>query len=286
MKTILVLTDFSENATCAAKAGLNLCEKLHTDLILFNTYINYATMGAYGGGGWIVDEFTGRKKNSKQGLELLSKDLEILNNELEAGGYKPVISFDLNDCDLQMDVADILSQNDIELIVMGARSHPKDEALYGADTTSIVNHANCPVLIIPAKTDLKQLQKMIFATDFDEAEWKAIHYLVKLGKLFRYQLEIVHVIKPDQKANGQNGKAAAFKEQLAQLNYPGLTCKELEGSDVINTLNDVCSATGPNLLALMHHQRSFFARLFAHSETKKALAEQHVPMMVFPEKMK
>jgi hypothetical protein len=36
MKTILVLTDFSENAACAAEAGLMLSGKLHTDFLLYN----------------------------------------------------------------------------------------------------------------------------------------------------------------------------------------------------------------------------------------------------------
>ena len=285
MKTILVLTDFSENSTCAAEAGLILSGKLHTDLLLFNTYINYATMASYGGGGWVVDEFTKRKKDSKQGLELLTEGLEALSNELEADDYKPTISFDFNDCNLEMDVADLVSKNNIELIVMGARSHEKDEALYGDDTNSIVNHATRPVLIVPAKTNLKQIRKVVFATDFAETDFKAIHYLVKLGKLFHYQLEIIHVIKPGQKEASQSAKVVAFKEQLAQVNYQGLTYNEVEGKDVINQLNDLCTATGPNLLALLHNQRSFFARLFARSETKKALAKQQTPLLIFPSKM-
>ncbi len=285
MKTILVLTDFSANATCAAEAALILSGKLHTDLLLFNTYINYGTRSSYGGGGWIVDEFTERKKNSKQGLELLTEGLESLSNTLEPDDRKPIISFDLNDCDLEMDVADILNQNQVELIVMGARSHGKDEVLYGYDTNSIVNHATRPVLIIPEKTDLKQIRKIIFATDFDEADLKAIHYLEKLGKLLHYQLDIIHVIKPDQKATELSAKAVAFKEQLTQLNYQGLTYQEVGGNDVITRLNHLSTETGPGLLALLHHQRSFFARLFARSETKKALAKQEIPLLIFPSKM-
>ena len=56
MKNVLVLTDFSTNAYTAAEAGLLLAGKLHTDLLLFHTYINYQTITSFGGGGWIVDE--------------------------------------------------------------------------------------------------------------------------------------------------------------------------------------------------------------------------------------
>jgi nucleotide-binding universal stress UspA family protein len=285
MKTILVLTDFSANATCAAEVGLMLSGKLHTDLLLFHTYIDYATMGAYGGGGWIVDEFTERKKHSKQGLELLTEGLESLSNELEPGDYKPVISFDLNDCNLEMAVADLLRQNNVELIVMGARSHDKEEALYGDDTNSIVNHATCPVLIVPAKTDLEQIRKVIFATDFDQADFKAIHYLAKLGRLFHYQLEIIHVINPASKEAVKSTQGTAFKEQLMQFKYQGLTYHEVGGKDVISRLNGLSTETGTGLLALFHHQRPWLIRLFAHSETKRALAKQKMPLLIFPSGM-
>lgn len=285
MKKILVLTDFSANATCAAEAALLFSGKLHTDLLLFNTYIDYATMSSYAGGGWVIDEVTERKKSSKQGLELLTEGLESLSDQLEPGDRKPMISFDLNDCNLEMDVADILGENEVELIVMGARSHEKDEVLYGHDTSSIVNHATRPVLIVPAKTDLKQIRKVLFATDFDEADFKAIHYLMRLGKLFHYQLEIIHVARPDQKPTGQSDKALAFKAQLAQLKYTGLSYHEISGNDVINRLNHLSAKTGPMLLALLHHQRSFLGRLFARSKTQNILAEQKIPLLVFPSKM-
>jgi nucleotide-binding universal stress UspA family protein len=285
MKKILVLTDFSANATSAAEAALILSGKLHTDLLLFNSYIDYATKSSYGGAGWIVDEFTERKKKSKQSLELLMDGLESLSNELEPETRKPAIDYDFNDCNLEMDVADLLSQNKIELIVMGARSHNQDDALYGDDTNSIVDHATRPVLIVPAKTDLKQIRKVLFATDFDEGDFKAIHYLMKLGKLFHYLLEIIHVIKPDEEEAGQSSRALAFKEQLAQLKYQGLSYHEVNGKDVVSRLNYLSTETGAGMLALVHHQRSFFARVFAHSETKKALAKQKLPLLVFPSKM-
>jgi len=44
MKNILVLTDFSENASAAAEAGLLLAGKMHADILLYNTYINYQTI--------------------------------------------------------------------------------------------------------------------------------------------------------------------------------------------------------------------------------------------------
>ena len=100
MKNILVLTDFSNNATAAAEAGLIIAGKMHADMLLFNTYINYQTITSYGGGGWVVDEFTERKHKSKLGLEALTEGLESLSYHLDPGDRQPVITSESDDSDL------------------------------------------------------------------------------------------------------------------------------------------------------------------------------------------
>jgi nucleotide-binding universal stress UspA family protein len=282
MKTIIVLTDFSENATCAAGVALQLSTKLRTDLLLFNTYIDYSTMQYYSGGGWIVDEFTEQKKNSKQGLELLTEGLESLANALEPHSYKPTISFKFNDNSLDMNLVDMLEHNQVELIVMGARSHDHDDALYGHDTKSVINHTTRPVLIVPAKTDLEQIRKVVFATDFEEGDLTAINYLVKLCKLFDYQLDIIHVLKPNEKVSAYSAEEVVLKEKLEKMSFEGFAYHQIGGKDVIERLNELCTEAAPALLALLHHRRSFFAQLFAKSETNKALAKQQIPLLVFP----
>jgi hypothetical protein len=46
-----------------------------------------------------------------------------------------------------------------------------------------------------------------------------------------------------------------------------------------------CSATGTNILALMHHQHSFFIRFLNQSATKEALLNQSIPSLVIPSKI-
>jgi len=285
MKKILVLTDFSANATCAAQAGLTLSGLLHTDILLYNTYINYETMASYGGGGWIVGEITERQKKSKLGLELLVEGLESLVAQSSPGEKKPVINFQSNDCNLQMGVADLLKEHQVELIIMGARSHSHDDTLYGNDTSSIIDHCNRPVLIIPEGTDLQQIKKVIFATDFNDADLDALHYVIKLSKLLHYKIDVIHVAKAGFRRSEENTNAGAFKEQLLKLNYQGLTYHEISGKDAAGRIERLFAQTGPVLIAILHHQRSFFGRLFSSSETKKILKKQTIPLLVFPSKM-
>lgn len=280
MKTILILTDFSENAACAAETGLTLSGKLHTDLLLFNTFIDYGALPYEAGGGWDIHGYSRREHRSLKQLDAQLEGLQSLATQTGTGDRKPSINVRAANSDLGMEVAEIIRQNDIELVVMGSRTHFPDDPLPGSDTGAVIKNANCPVLVVPAKTNLMKIRKVLFATDFDEAGIEAIHYLMKLGRLFNYQIEVIHVNKPGERQI--NPKAASFKQQLYQLEYQGLSYHELNGKDLITRMNRELNESGPAILAMLHHHLPLISRLFKRSKTKSALDRQRVPLLIFP----
>jgi nucleotide-binding universal stress UspA family protein len=283
MKSIIVLTDFSANAACAAETALILAGKLRADILLYNTCIAYETTPLFAGGTLVDEVFLTNQLNSKIGLEYLAKRLKLLSFHLRAADYKPAIAIQSDASDLVLDAANIISQNNVELVVMGAHSDIADDFMPGEDTYTIIKNSPHPVLVIPADTDIAAIHKVIFATDFDEADINAIHYLVKLCKLFNYQLEIIHIAQTIiQQVEG--AKEHAFKKQLARLKYPGLTYQKVNGEEVVDTLNYLIEQSGPAILSMLHQSHSFLARVFEHSETKTALSKQKIPLLVFPSK--
>ena len=285
MKKILIMTDFSPNATCAAEAGLLLSGKLRADILLFHTYIDYSMVVAYSGAGWAVEEFTERQNKSQTGLRMLIEGLESLTDQLDPGDYKPMISLQTDDCNLGMDLEDILDQNEVEMVLIGARSHPAGDILYGGDTNAVIKKATCPVLVVPEKTDLRKLRKVTFATDFDPKDIQVINYLFKLCQSFHYQLQIVHVVRPGKNNTTPSAKEVSFREQLSAINYKGLSYHEVSGVDVPGRLNRLLTETGSGMLAMLHHQTSFLGGLFTHAITPKVLANQKTALLVFPSKM-
>lgn len=282
MKNILVLTDFSDNATAAAEAGLVIAGKMHADILLFNTYINYETITSYGGGGWIVDEFTDRRRRSKLGMEALTEGLESLSYQLDPDSRQPVISVESNDNDLGLNVADIIKKHDIDLVVMGARSGDKDSYMFGADTNAVIEYSNRPILLVPAGTNINKLHKIILATDFKDADIKAIHYLAKLGNLLHCQLEIIHVCGPDKECTNDE---KIFEEEINALKYTGLKYHKVNGKQVVSRLEHLVKEQTGAMLAMVHIQHSFFIRLFQHSMVRKALSHQNTPLLIFPSSM-
>ncbi|MBS1519507.1 MAG: universal stress protein [Bacteroidetes bacterium] len=283
MKNVLVLTDFSQNSYTAAEAGLLLAGKLHTDLFLFHTYINYETITSYGGGGWIVDEYTERKHQDRIGLQTMTEGLESISSRLDPEDRKPAINSESNDSDLGLDVADLIHRKNIELIVMGARSNPPEEIGFGADTNAVMEYATRPVLITPGGTDLRKIHKILFATDFEKGDIEAVHYMARLAKLFYWKLEIVHVC--DSGHDHCSNKEADFKNHLEKLDITGLNYQEINGKDVVNRIHRFLSNEPETILAMVHVQNSFLVRLFQHSLVRKALVNQKTPLLIFPSKM-
>ena len=283
MKNVLVLTDFSANANAAAEAGLLLAGKLRTDLLLFHTYINYQTMASYGGGGWIVDEYTERKHRNRVGLETLTDSLESLSTRLDPEDRKPAINSKSNDIDLGLDVEDLISNKNIEMLVIGARSNPPDDIGFGADTNAVIEYSTRPVLITPSNTDLRKIHKILFATDFEESDLEAVRYMSRLSRLFHWKLEIVHVCDTDD--NQYNSKEADFRDKLDKLHITGLRYHDLRSKNVIQRLHRFLSSEPETILAMVHVQNSFVVRLFQHSLVRKALVNQKTPLLIFPSKM-
>ena len=282
MKTTLVPTDFSENSVHAAKAAVMLSSRLHTNILLFNNYVKVSVTPHFAGGPWVVDELMELKKESKENLQNLAGDLEALIAGLAPAQPKPAVRVQHAEGNLGDNIAAIIHEKDIELIVIGARSGSTiDHMLNGSETNLIIDESNCPVIIIPESVDLKELNKVIFATNFDETDMKAINYLVKLSYLFNFQIEVIH-INSSKSSGVKSERQTAFEDRLFKLNYPKITYKQVFGKNVISRLNRLCTETGADILALVHQHRSPIGRILKQSTSKKALSQQKIPLMIFP----
>jgi len=281
MKKILVLTDFSDNARQAAEAAVTLASRLHANMILFNTYVSEPVTSEYGGAPWPVEQLMWADEG-KEKLKFLKEDLQELVQQLQAGNHYPSIGDRQGIGNVGEQVKELLQKETIEMIVMGARSGTAwEHLLMGSDTNAVINHTNRPVLIVQAGHPLKKLKKVTLATDFDEADLKAVHYLTRLGRVLDFSIEIVHVTLYSEEAASAIQKAN-FKKHVAKFNYPAITYQEIIGKDLVNRLNHLCEEAGTDLLALVHDRHSFLNRLFKQNNAQALMIDQALPMLIIP----
>lgn len=278
MKTILVLTDFSDNAAHAAEAALALAVKLSAGITLFHACPTLPVTPYYDTVPRFGDDPARWEADSTQRLSDLHDQLRQHCRRLSL----PVPAIDLKTVqgDLGSNVAKFVAQKETVFIVMGARSDCAiDHFFNGSDTRSVIEHVHAPVLIIPSKAPLPAFKKLIMATDFNENELGAIRQLAQICKQLHAGLEVVHITLSGEIATDRE---TAFLQQLAKLKSPFISYREIRGREVVNRLNRICKQTGADVVSLVHHERTFFGRIFDHSITNKSLANQKVPLLVFP----
>jgi len=284
MKTILILTDFSENATHAALAGIRLAKNLHANILLFHSNTTQAVTPIYAGGPTVFDEVNLMENENRAKLKELADLLQPFIEEGESS-WKPSMNVEEGLGALSYHVRNIITTKDIEIIVMGAREGSRlDHFLTGSETFTVIDHVSKPVLIIPHHTYLDSLKRVVFATDFAESDVKAIRYLTGLGLVFNYHIEIVHIDPFNDDDMTREIRKLSFMKHIERLRYPHINIQELHGKDVVNRLNRLCDDTKTDLLALTHYRDSFFSRLFHQSTAREALENQKVPILIFPAK--
>lgn len=285
MKRILLLTDFSENAAHAARSAVMLGEKLHADLLLLHNIAGIPVTPHHIGGGFVAEETSWQMDESRGHLLKLTEQLQVMIGKLGSMSYNPVVHRQIAEGSLGENILTVVKEQKIEMIVMGGRSGSAfDHLWFGNDTRSVIEQAGCPVIVIPQEHDLGIIKKVVFATDFNAGDIKAVKYLVKLGELFDFQLEIVHVSQFGKQEGADDQKKLSFVSQVYKLNYPKIIYKDIRGKDFLARVDRFCGETGADLLALVHYPHSFFSRLLQGSHTMKALSRPHIPVLVFPGK--
>ncbi len=290
MKTILILTDFTENAAHAASSAMMLGEKLHAKLLLFNSFYDMPILPPFGGssGPWVIEDLVLREADCDKKLKQHAADLQKKVKARSDEHYIPFIEVQYGEGELSSNIETILHETDVELIVMGARSGSAISHIFtGSDTRAVIDNATRPVLIIPEKTRLENLRKITFATNFEEFDFRAIRYLHKLCKAFHFKIEVVHIslfwsIEED---NYNKHKSEAFRREIQKIGLPEISYHEIKGRDVISRLNRFCAEHDSDLLAMVHYKDSMMSRIFQESATKAALSHQRIPLLVIPAKM-
>ncbi|MEN0054215.1 MAG: universal stress protein [Mucilaginibacter sp.] len=281
MKTILMLTDFSENATHALKSASLLVEKMQAGVLLFNSYYDHPIFPVYGGGAPVIEQLLLRKEESTVKLIKLTNQLKHMFARQSKNIFKPVIEYMVRKGSVYSNVQLLLKEKDVVMIVMGGSSNSSLEHLFfGCDTMEVISNSTCPVMVIPGKSAFNKLNKLTLATAFELSDINAITYLADLGKSIGFEIDVVHVSTSAEK--DLLVQERAFLNHINALKDVRITYHRLQGKDVIKRLNRYCKENGSDILALVHYKQGFLSTLFKQSTTKKTLSGRHIPLMIIP----
>ncbi len=257
MRTVLIPTDFSDNARNATEFAVNLFGDNSVKFLLLHT--------------------------RELSLDLQTREIDKaakLRNELEK--FKDAhpgkeVHLQQETGSLDEVLKDFVRENKIDIMVMGTRGLKDGKGnFWGTRTSKTIEKVSCPVVVVPDGAKFKELNKIIFATDFNIKNEKALDLLVDLAERFDAFLTALHVL-PEEGMIGDK----AF-EGMRQLHERGnrVSSHFIRNNDVTEGVTDFIKDHRTDMLCVMTHSYTFMERVFRKSVTKHLALHSDIPMLV------
>ena len=165
MKTILVPTDFSDNALNAANYALRMAAGFNARMILLHVFQIPVPVGDLPL--FVVTE------NDMQNQSMA--DLKLFRKKMNPHHMPVPIDLMAVQGDVAMEIEKVFKASKADLIAVGVKGkNHLEEVIIGSTTHALFNASRCPVLAIPDGVEYKDIHKILIADDHTQ-EIKVSH---------------------------------------------------------------------------------------------------------------
>lgn len=267
-KSILVPTDFSDNAWVAIRYAANLALDKNKKLTILHTFFPFYSSFTSMEHNIVMYEEAESMANAEMDLvkERLETEFTSLNYEclcLE-GGLSKVITKESKD-------------NNIEMIIMGTKgASGLKYAIMGSNTFDVISTSTIPVIAVPDQSEYK-LQKLGVLTNYKRTDIKVLNDLADVvGRDFSTIL--LHV---NEDANGyfEQVYAESWKdvvEDEAKLN--DVNIKVGQGDKIQEVVNKMMEEEEIDLLLVTNNAKRFVQSLFTRNLVKSLALKPQIPV--------
>jgi nucleotide-binding universal stress UspA family protein len=281
MKTIAVLTDFSDRSEQAARYALHLAQKIKANVLLFNAFLVPSDTPLAGEVVWPLIDYNEVKKNSQNSLITLCSKLELeLKDKRFAGTFLPSVSYQCEEGAIANAITELEEDKNIALLVLA--THGADDMsafMMGNNCRQVIDAAKLPLLIVPEGAAIKSIEKFAFATDFTSDDLEYINSLVSLAKPFTAEIVVTNVNQDSEHENASN----LFTDKIAsKVNYGRIYYHNITDHSAKRGLQWLVENFRFDMLVMVHRKSSFFEFFFKSSITKKIADHTSIPLLVYP----
>lgn len=179
------------------------------------------------------------------------------------------------------------TESDIEMIVVGTHGVSGfREFFIGSHAWDVIKNASVPVLAIPDAGSFKEIQHIVFATDYRQGEIPAIQYLLHLADYVKARISIVHVNNPFLPQEIESLKGREFDEEIKEA-FPdkSLKVETLMYDDIVEGLDDYCGTRMADWLVMSPEVPTLLEKIFVPnvSITRKMSFLTQVPLLAIPD---
>ncbi len=274
---ILLPTDFSKTAQNAFRYALQFADKYEAAIELINVVypeyeaVDVPLMSASMTQSRVAASEEAIKSFVNLGLAQVGESLEhipITSSKVEIGGPTILIN-------------KIAERTDAELIIMGTKeTHNFFEATFGSVTTEVVKKAPCHILVIPEEANFKNIETVVYATDFSESEVFHIWNVMQMLEAYKPSYHITHINTGERTNLSMDDLTDFFAKNAAATN---ITFHDSTGDSVTESLEHFLNTHDVDLLAMYAPSRNLIERAFHKSVTKHMILHTKTPLFIYKE---
>ncbi|MCB0487588.1 MAG: universal stress protein [Cyclobacteriaceae bacterium] len=276
MKRILVPTDFSKASVTALEVACEIAKKAGADVIALHV-VEEATSESFRVSGEIVQrDFEDRLytlkllEKSKKQLEKLVMDPKFkdikLDGELRLGN--PFHGMN-----------SIITEHNVDLVVMGTRGHSRlEEMIIGSNTEKVVRHAHVPVLTVHKKPTKIDFKNIVYATAMSKDEEAFAKIVKRAQKMYNSTIHLLRVNTPGDFQRDRVAKdyMEKFAKKLGLTNYTVNIYNDITEEEGIIYFADSINA---DMIAMATHGRTGFAHVLAGSIAEDVVSHAKRPVL-------
>lgn len=282
MKNILILTDFSKEASHAAAYAYSLAVQIKGNLTLCNAIKLPAETCMAGFVSWPSMKSGDLIKESDHKLKKLRDQLEKSGSRLVD---RPKISVTNQSGSLKDVAENVLFDESNDLTVMGAHGAGGiSEFILGSQSRYMIDNFDAPIMLVPLSANIKPIKKIVFATDFHftKSNKEYILQLVPLAKSLGAEIFISHIHSPDTESAGFDEMVNAFMFEIcSQFKSPRISYRSIESFNTQNGLEVLMADGEMDMLVMVHREKCFLSDLLIGSLTKRMASSIDFPLLVY-----
>lgn len=273
MKSILVLTDFSDAAFHAAEFACSLSRSFKSRrIILFNACQHIQPLA-----GQPIVAY-GKEDLRRESLDTLEIWQESLSPLADPGTS---VNFLFDEVDLIKGVNGICKDNEIDLVVMGIRGKSNlEKRLIGSNVISVMASVSHPLLVVPQSAGIKMPGKIVLATDLKHVAEKMNGSLLEEllsglpAKLLVLNVTEKEVFLPElrNEISALHALLDVYSPEIHYINHP----------DIAEGISDFTLARQAGLIITIHDNQRGISGWFHKSVSKKLAWHTQVPLLVLP----
>ena len=280
MNKILVPIDFSDNSLNALSYAVEIAKVLECSITVFNTYPIDIPMGMEYSSGIYMQTLNAEIKYDRQ--IRLQEIINTFDNVVYSSSKVPLQFFkEIREGVAADSIANYANEKNIDMIVMGTKgASGLEEVLLGSITVSVIEKTDIPVFVIPDESKFTGLNKIVFATNFDDRDTEVIDTLQTIGEYFDSEITCLHIntdpaLSYADDMNMNMLKRNYFFTPVNQLNFKILSDKKVE-----HGLEEYMNNNEIDLMVVTPQERNFIENLFHKSITKKLAFHSKIPVLI------